>query len=331
MPDSDRTMIPTRHIPKRVRNIWMPNWEQIKKEQSWLIRASHMIACKVHAMCSSIETYLADSETQQLHLASKVDNERLYANATPILRFMSHSSPDASSKETMSALMPDRFNKFYHAFGHSGRKNTAAVVECWLHHSDWPPLTVIGDRAVESYSARISAANVSNIQVYDRLPTEKLQELQASHGVHLCPSGQEGYGHYINEARSLGSLAVTTHHPPMEEFVKEKEGVSGVLVDHKGAAPEDYQLLIKYATVAVSVSWESICDAVEKVMKMPLDARAEMGAQARKMYVQDTVLMAKNIKILKKEAEDYNGGAFDGFDFMKRWDNNLDRLLFAEA
>ncbi|KAJ3397127.1 hypothetical protein CcCBS67573_g00309 [Chytriomyces confervae] len=95
--------------------------EQIKKEQSWLIRASHMIACKVHAMGSSIETYLADSETQQLHLASKVDNERLCANATPILRFMSHSSPDASSKETMSALMPDRFNKFYHAFGHSGR------------------------------------------------------------------------------------------------------------------------------------------------------------------------------------------------------------------
>ncbi|TPX78465.1 hypothetical protein CcCBS67573_g00310 [Chytriomyces confervae] len=98
----------------------------------------------------------------------------------------------------------------------------------------------------------------------------------------------------------------------MEEFVK--DGVSGVLLDHKGAAREDYQLLIKYATVAVSASWESICDAVEKVMKMPLDARAEMGAQASQMYVQDT------------EAEDYNGGAFDGFDFM-----NLDRLLFAEA
>ncbi|KAJ3240543.1 hypothetical protein HDU81_003427 [Chytriomyces hyalinus] len=322
--DSDPATITTPKAPRRVRNIWMPNWEQIKKEQSWLIRASHMIACKVHAMCSSMEKYLADKETQKRHLASKNDNERLYANATPILRFMSHSSPDASSI-AVGASKPDRFNKFYHAFGQSGRKNTPAVVECWLNHSNWPNLTVIGDHAVESYSARILATNATNIQVFDRLPTEKLQELQASHGVHLCPSNQEGYGHYINEARTLGAVVVTTHHPPMDEFVT--DGVSGVLIDHKGAAPEDYQLLIKYATVAVSVSWENICDGVERVTKMSLDARAEMGVRARQRYVQDTALMAKNIKILKREAEVYNGGAFDGFKFLKRWDN-LDRLLF---
>ncbi|KAJ3238862.1 hypothetical protein HDU81_007062 [Chytriomyces hyalinus] len=303
---------------QRVRNIWMPNWEQIKQEQNWLIRASYMIACKVHITCTAIQKYLLDEKTQQLHQNSQNENERRFANTTPILRFMSHSSPDATLSSNHSDPDLDRYNKFYHAYGHSGRKSTGAVLECWLHHPEWPTLAVIGDNAVGANSARILDAKATNIQLYDRVPVTQLQDLQISHGVHLCPSGQEGYGHYINEARSWGAVTVTTRHPPMQEFVD--DGVSGILVDHEGSAPEGYQLMGNYETVAVGVGWENVCGAVEKVLKMTLEERAAMGMLARKRYEEDSEVMINNLIALKQEAEESNGASFDGFAFMKLLD-----------
>lgn len=45
--------------------------------------------------------------------------------------------------------------------------------------------------------------------------------------VHVCPSSREGFGHYINEARSVGALVVTIAAGPMNELVQ--DGKSGVV------------------------------------------------------------------------------------------------------
>ncbi|KAJ3230601.1 hypothetical protein HDU81_004407 [Chytriomyces hyalinus] len=299
---------------RRVRNIWMPNWEQIDRAQSWIIRASYMIACKTHITCTAMQKYLSDATTQQRHQTSENLIEREFANSTPILRFMSHSSPDIGLNRT-SNLDLDRFNKFYHAYGRSGRKSSSDVVDCWLRHPYWPTLTVIGHNAMQVFALRILKNGSRNIKLFAHVPTDTLEHLQSSHGVHLCPSQQEGYGHYINEARSYGAVVVTTHHPPMQEFVE--EGVSGILVNYKGPAPEDYQLMGDYETVGVNVGWENVCDAVEKVLGMTLEARAEMGRLARLRYEEDTGIMAKNLKNLKKEAEESTDIGFDGFEFLK--------------
>ncbi|KAJ3262191.1 hypothetical protein HDU77_000410 [Chytriomyces hyalinus] len=319
----------------RVRNLWMPNWEQIKQEQAWLIRASYMIVCKVHILCTAVKKYLDDENMQQLHETSTVEREHRFWNSTPILRFMSHSSPDASleeeeEEEDEESPSLDRFNKFYHAFGHSGRKSTSSVIECWLKHPEWPELAIIGQRAVETNKERVlSNKATTNVKLFNQLSSSDLQKLQSSHGVHLCPSGQEGYGHYINEARSLGAVVVTTKHPPMQEFVQ--DGVSGVLANNSGSAPESYQLMGKYENVAVFVSPENVCAAVETVLKMPLEARAIMGLRARKRYEEDTALMIKNLLALKAEAEEFNGGPFDGFNFLKTVDTCILQLLLVST
>ena len=45
--------------------------------------------------------------------------------------------------------------------------------------------------------------------------------------VHICPSAREGFGHYINEARSVGAVVLTIDAAPMSEFVV--DGESGVV------------------------------------------------------------------------------------------------------
>ncbi|KAI8616235.1 hypothetical protein BC830DRAFT_1118846 [Chytriomyces sp. MP71] len=50
-----------------------------------------------------------------------------------------------------------------------------------------------------------------------------LLALQIEHAIVVCSSCQEGYGHFINDARRMGSLVMTTDHAPMNEFVKEEE------------------------------------------------------------------------------------------------------------
>ncbi|KAJ3227587.1 hypothetical protein HDU78_009977 [Chytriomyces hyalinus] len=330
---------------RHLRNIWMPNLEQINKKQTWLIRASHMIACKVHFACSTITQYLNDPEAQQLLRNSTNEYERRVANNTPILRNMSHSSPDALvgindtlidanplrfMNSTTRATGPEedlqRYNRFYHASGSSGRKGTVPVFECWLNRPELPPLVMIGQNNVKRFGNRLTedGKKPRNIQLIGRLSTTELGKLQRSHAVHLCPSTQEGYGHYINEARSLSSLVVTTKHPPMSEFVE--DGVSGVYVGHDGTDIEPYQGLAMYTPSAVVMTWEHVCDAVDKVLKIPLAQRAEMGRRARKLYEKETEEMIRNLETLKKEAEEFHGGPFDGYDFL---DTNAHQFKLA--
>ena len=50
--------------------------------------------------------------------------------------------------------------------------------------------------------------------------------------VHVCPSSREGFGHYINEARSVSAVIITVDAPPMNEFVT--NATSGILIPALG-------------------------------------------------------------------------------------------------
>ena len=48
--------------------------------------------------------------------------------------------------------------------------------------------------------------------------------LQNSCLFHVCPSKYEGFGHYINEAKSMGAIIITTDAEPMTELVDKDYG-----------------------------------------------------------------------------------------------------------
>ncbi|KAJ3008018.1 UNVERIFIED_CONTAM: hypothetical protein HDU68_003264, partial [Siphonaria sp. JEL0065] len=271
---------------------------------------AYKILCKVKVMC----------EATRLYIAATPEVKNLQAV------FMSHSSPDAlldtvqllvgqdklqdgmmdgTLKKQDGSILKQDFNTFYHSYGHSGRKRTDQVYDCWRMHPEWPHLTIVGNRKAVEFGVDIPNMEdkPKNIHIYTRVNISTLRELQYKAGVHICPSQQEGYGHYINEARSMGALVVTTNHPPMNEFVV--DGVSGILVDHNPPVAEAYQGMQDYFISPANVEKEHVCAGIEKVLNISIAKRKEMGRKGREMYDAETKLMVSNIKKLRKEAMAY--------------------------
>jgi glycosyltransferase involved in cell wall biosynthesis len=139
----------------------------------------------------------------------------IFAKHHPDVRYIGFTSED----RFLETITPD-YGKFLHLAGRSTFKNTALVIELWQKHPEWPPLTLIQhpDNAPSTVPA--------NVELISRhLPDTELRVLQNSHGIHLCPSISEGWGHYIAEAMSCRAVVVTTEAPPMNELVTADRGI----------------------------------------------------------------------------------------------------------
>lgn len=110
---------------------------------------------------------------------------------------------------------------FLHVAGKSEGKNTALLLDTWLRHPEWPMLTVI--QSPENAQGKVVAANINHR--LDYVSETDLKALQNTHLFHVCPSKAEGFGHYIAEALSTGSIVLTTDGAPMNELVRPDYGL----------------------------------------------------------------------------------------------------------
>ena len=109
-----------------------------------------------------------------------------------------------------------------HPGGQSHYKQTAAVLQAWLDHPEFPPLlvTCFGKcRASLPLSLLRQAGRAANITLYlEPLSPSHLERLQCQTPIHLCPSMAEGFGHSLNESRRAGALIITTDAEPMRHY-----------------------------------------------------------------------------------------------------------------
>lgn len=167
------------------------------------------------------------------------------------------------------------FREFLHVAGASNFKGTNVIVQTWSRHPDWPRLRIV--RTLEDCygNPRPSIRGCGNIEIIENwIPEENLRELQNTCGIHLCPSEMEGFGHYIVEGLSVGSIIVTTNAPPMNELVPES---CGFLVD-----------AVKTGRSYMEDKWRVDLSAfeqcIEGILAAPEADLAEMGRSARKQY-----------------------------------------------
>lgn len=178
-------------------------------------------------------------------------------------------------------IQPD-YRKFFHLAGRSTLKGTETLLSLWNQHPEWPTLTLL--QHPENAPDNVPP-NVSLISRY--IDDIELKQLQNQHGIHLCPSLSEGWGHYIVEAMSVAAVTLTTDAPPMNELIAPSRGI---LVPFSTSEP-------RHLGTNFLVDPSQLESAIIKLITSPIPDLAHMGMHARTWFQQNKTDFSEQIKI----------------------------------
>ncbi|CAB9511713.1 Glycosyl transferases group 1 [Seminavis robusta] len=194
----------------------------------------------------------------------------------------------------------ERFHKFIHVAGRSPHKGTWSILQAWLQHPHWPTLTLTSynnqmvDHLLAQLKQQLRIQHLpSNIRhLTQKLSRAEMDHLMTSHGVHLCLSGMEGFGHYINEARAVGALLLATNYPAMNEFVTAKN--TGILLEPSNML--EWTNGLPFANVGAP---ELARVMNQIVLPMSLEQRRDYGQRAQEAFYTDRKLFQQRMTHLQ--------------------------------
>lgn len=222
------------------------------------------------------------------------DQQKGRTNKIPLLYTGFTSRPPAAPAIALDD--EQRFNKFLHVAGQSPHKGTWTILQAWMQYPDWPKLTItsyenlmvdkILEQFLQQYEIQRLPPNIEHIT--QKLPQDELDALMHSHGVHLCLSGMEGFGHYLNEARAVGALVLTLDHPAMNELITPS---TGLLLEPTNMI--DWTNGLKFGNVGAP---EFVKAMKEEVLPMEVSKRKEYGERAKEAFSTDREKFRKHME-----------------------------------
>lgn len=168
---------------------------------------------------------------------------------------------------------------FLHIAGKSPYKNTDVVLKAWMKHPEWPRLTILARRKIQPAWFK-PLPNLAWIT--DFVPDEEVVRLMNTTAFHLCPSRNEGFGHYLNEARSVGAVVLFSDAPPMNEMFV--DGTTGVAIK---CTTKTTKHAFYLPALLAKPSTAQIEDAVERALALAPEERETMGNAARAAFEAD--------------------------------------------
>lgn len=232
----------TRWIGTATKNYLIPNQERFPTRQIPHLKHIHKTLCK-----------------------SKHAREIFSTHATA--EYTGFTSNDRSLPNTE----PD-YQTYLHLAGRSTLKGTDTLIEVWKKHPDWPTLTIIQHQ--DNAPTQVPS-NINLITTY--LPEPELKKHLNTHGIHLCPSLSEGWGHYIVEAMSCAAVVLTTDAPPMNELVTPQRGI---LVPHHKTEPRHLGTNFHIDPTHLETSLTALIQA-------PHETKQKLATNARQWFQQN--------------------------------------------
>lgn len=174
-------------------------------------------------------------------------------------------------------------------------KNTDAVIKCWLKYDNLPNI-IMGcyDNCIktqlktyitqEEYQQITTRKNVKFIN--NKMDYNDVVIMRYYYAIHLCPSMQEGYGHYINEGRITKSLVITTNLPPMNELINND---CGILIDC------DTILTKTNCTDTCLIDADTLAETIYRVVTFPEYLIKQYGNKAYQKYLADKRFFVKSV------------------------------------
>lgn len=202
--------------------------------------------------------------------------QAIFSKLHPSVHFLGFTSVDRIDR----GITPD-YSRFFHLAGGSTLKGTETLVEAWARHPEWPELTLVKHRG------DLRADVPANVRIIsDYLADDALKRLQNEHGIHLCPSRSEGWGHSIVEGMSCRAVVVTTDAPPMNELIGEDRGV---LVPWRISEPR--KLGTNYF-----VDPNLLESAISGLIERDHAAKAALGGAARAWFETNDARFRRNLR-----------------------------------
>uniref|UniRef100_K3WTA9 Glycosyl transferase family 1 domain-containing protein n=1 Tax=Globisporangium ultimum (strain ATCC 200006 / CBS 805.95 / DAOM BR144) TaxID=431595 RepID=K3WTA9_GLOUD len=214
------------------------------------------------------------------------------------------------------AIAPKNFSnvRFTHTAGTSIQKGTSRILDCWLKRPHFPPVDVyIAEQLYKNdfksrFDEAIQKAENVNLHV-GKLDTIQFGKVIAEGSFFLCPSFQEGYGHYINQARASGGVIVTTDVAPMNELITRDSGVLihsevyGFKEQFLGGKSEHPHALWGVQGFVADLRGENVCASIDAMLSenTPRDYE-EMAQRAHQQFLFDTIFFAQKMQELREFA-----------------------------
>jgi len=184
------------------------------------------------------------------------------------------------------------YNRFLHVAGISPFKNTRMIFETWCNNPHWPILTIIGHGCF--FHENLPYFIQPNIRIIPRVILQSELKLHMNTtGIHIAASKAEGFGHYINEGRSVSALIIYTNHLPINEFFFSNQSAVPIEVSRLkdiGKLPGSKKAII---------TSKNLEGAVNNVLEMSLELRKKKGKLAYNAFIHDRIKFLDRITKLK--------------------------------
>jgi mannosyltransferase OCH1-like enzyme len=185
-----------------------------------------------------------------------------------------------------------KYNSFLHVAGKSPFKGTENLLKIWLKHPEWPELLIIARDYIGNICKDILSLEkvVKNITlINDMISNEKLSFISNSCGVHICCSRHEGFGHYLHEAKSVGSVILYTDGGSMkEDFIPYENGIP-IECEQKGFRNNE-------VCPVYDITEYGLIKAVEFVINSDKVKLEEIGKKARETYLKNQEIFKNNLR-----------------------------------
>ena len=177
-----------------------------------------------------------------------------------------------TSEDMLDETVEKDYQSFFHLAGRSTLKGTKTVLELWKRHPEWPLLTLVQckENAPESVPDNVHL-------ITDYIPHEEIKRHLNAHGIHLCTSLSEGWGHYIVEAMSCRAVVITTDAPPMNELISP---ATGIPVPFDRSDP-------RHLGINFHINQEKLESHISQLLLMPVEQKLKYGERARLWFEQN--------------------------------------------
>lgn len=186
------------------------------------------------------------------------------------------------------------WNLVLHSAGEHHWKQTDSILKCWLKYPDMPIIVITcTDQCYKNIQDLIGNSNPKNLIFHNSLlPKDEFIKLKNEAGMHLCPSIVEGFGHYINEGRKVGSLVITSNMAPMNELINTNTGVL-INCDEIAKKRNGADLCI--------IDEDSIYETVKLVINIPFEKKLQMAKNGHDEFAKDTLFFENAMRELIKQ------------------------------